>query len=101
MLDLDSMSKDDLENLLKDVQKALALVEKRRRAEARAAAEEAAKQFGLSLTDVLGGDKGAGKNPPKYRNPDNPDQTWNGRGRQPNWLKERLANGETFEDLRI
>src|ERR671918_554736 len=36
---------------------------------------------------------------PKYINPDNPDQTWSGRGQQPKWLKEALVNGKTLEEF--
>jgi len=31
--------------------------------------------------------------PPKYRNPNDPAQTWKGTGRQPQWLKTALAQG--------
>src|SRR4051812_16548556 len=27
---------------------------------------------------------------PKYRNPDNPAETWAGRGRKPKWVQDRL-----------
>jgi DNA-binding protein H-NS len=38
---------------------------------------------------------------PKYRNPDNPGETWSGRGRQPKWVQRALAHGGTLEDLTI
>ncbi len=38
--------------------------------------------------------------PPKYRNPDNPGETWTGRGRQPKWVEEALKK-YTLEDLKI
>jgi len=38
---------------------------------------------------------------PKYRNPNNPDQTWVGVGQRPMWYKEHLANGGRPEDLLI
>lgn len=31
---------------------------------------------------------------PKYRNPNNPEQTWTGRGKPPRWLKE-MADPES------
>ena len=31
-------------------------------------------------------------NPPKYRNPDNHEQTWGGRGKRPAWVVNYLAN---------
>src|SRR4051794_12275797 len=33
-----------------------------------------------------------GKVAPKYRNPDNPAETWTGRGRQPRWVQAALAD---------
>jgi DNA-binding protein H-NS len=38
---------------------------------------------------------------PKFRNPDPPHQTWSGRGKQPKWIGELLAEGRTVDDLRI
>ncbi len=39
--------------------------------------------------------------PPKYRNPDNPAETWTGRGRKPRWVVAALEKGLTLDDLRI
>ena len=39
------------------------------------------------------------KVPPKYRNPDDPTQTWAGRGRQPRWYAEAVAAGRSDEEL--
>jgi len=38
---------------------------------------------------------------PKYRNPDNPDETWAGRGRKPKWVEDHLARGASLDDLLI
>ena len=38
---------------------------------------------------------------PKYRNPDQPSQTWAGRGKQPRWLVVQLRSGKRIEDFRI
>ncbi len=38
---------------------------------------------------------------PKFHNPLEPSQTWAGRGKQPRWLIELLANGKSMDDLRI
>jgi DNA-binding protein H-NS len=37
----------------------------------------------------------------KYRNPDNPEETWAGRGRKPKWVEDRLAQGASLDDLLI
>jgi DNA-binding protein H-NS len=55
------------------------------------------KSAGLSLDEVYPtrrskGTKGSKKSSvaPKYRNPDNPEQTWSGRGKRPLWLTGAL-----------
>ena len=37
----------------------------------------------------------------KYRNPENPSETWAGRGRPPKWVQAALESGQTLEDLAI
>jgi DNA-binding protein H-NS len=37
----------------------------------------------------------------KYNNPDNPAETWAGRGRKPKWVEEKLATGSSLDDLLI
>lgn len=37
----------------------------------------------------------------KYRNPENPAETWAGRGRPPKWVQAALQQGQTLEDLAI
>lgn len=38
---------------------------------------------------------------PKYRNPNDPDETWSGRGRQPKWMQQLQAEGMTLDELTI
>jgi len=42
-----------------------------------------------------------GKVAPKYRNPDNPKETWSGRGMQPRWLAEQVRRGKSAADFLI
>jgi DNA-binding protein H-NS len=37
----------------------------------------------------------------KYRNPDNPADTWSGRGKQPRWLVAQLKSGKKLDQFRI
>jgi DNA-binding protein H-NS len=39
--------------------------------------------------------------PAKYCNPDNPRETWAGRGRIPRWMEPALKAGKTKEDFLI
>ena len=38
---------------------------------------------------------------PKYRNLEDPSETWSGRGKQPRWLAAQLRLGKQIEDFRI
>lgn len=38
---------------------------------------------------------------PKYRNPENPSETWAGRGLKPRWLSAAIKSGKKLEDFRI
>lgn len=105
-IDLSAMSMDELKQLYADVKKAMATVEKRRRKEARDALEKVARDYGMTLSEVIGGTVPARKTatggaPAKYRNPADASQTWSGRGRQPAWYKEAVAKGADPSSLEI
>jgi DNA-binding protein H-NS len=38
---------------------------------------------------------------PKYRNPENPAETWAGRGLKPRWLAAAVKGGKKLEDFAI
>ena len=38
---------------------------------------------------------------PKYRNPEEPSETWSGRGKQPRWLTAALKTGHKIEEFVI
>jgi DNA-binding protein H-NS len=42
-----------------------------------------------------------GKVAPKYRNPENPKETWTGRGKQPRWLAAYTAKGRDLGEFVI
>lgn len=58
-----------------------------------------ASELGLSGRgkSIAGGRKVA----PKYANPQNPAQTWSGRGPHPKWVKAHQAKGGSLESLLI
>jgi DNA-binding protein H-NS len=39
--------------------------------------------------------------PPKFRNPENPAETWAGRGLKPRWLAAALKAGKSLEDFSV
>lgn len=102
--DLNSMSKDELVKLRKEVDEAINTHDVRRRQDALKAVEAVAKEHGLSIAEIVGSKpakSGKSKTPAKFRNPENPEQTWSGRGRKPAWVHEQLEQGKNLEDMTI
>jgi DNA-binding protein H-NS len=58
-------------------------------------------RFGLSGRTSRATGAGYGPVAPKYRNPDNPSETWAGRGLKPRWVVSALKGGHKLEDLLI
>lgn len=99
--DLNALSIRDLKQLQKDVEKAIASYEERKKAEARAELEAKAKEMGYTLAELMTLEVKKTRAPvqAKYRHPENPALTWSGRGRKPQWFAEALAAGKSPEDL--
>jgi DNA-binding protein H-NS len=47
------------------------------------------------------GNGARGPVPPKYRNPQNPAETWAGRGLRPKWLTAAIKGGKSADDFLI
>lgn len=66
-----------------------------------------AKALGVSLEDLLAGQKpkgkarAAGKVAAKYANPADASQTWTGRGKRPRWVSDYLSGGKSLDDLKL
>ena len=60
------------------------------KAELRKKIADLAKILGLSLDEAFGRKRGNGSVAPKYRDPQNPSNTWTGRGRMPGWMTAAL-----------
>lgn len=102
-LDLNSLTLADLKQLQKDVTKAIASFEDRKKAEARTALEAQAKGLGYTLAELVGPPvaRVRAAAAPKYRHPENAAVTWSGRGRKPRWFIDALAAGRSEESLAV
>ena len=103
-INLSKMSEDELVQLRKDVDKTLADLAARNKQNALKAAQAEAKKRGFSLDELIGQRKARkpkAPSAPKYSHPENPEVTWTGRGRQPGWIKDALARGQSLEDFAI
>ena len=96
-IDLKGLNVDQLSELVGKVQTEMATREKRKRQELRAELERRVTAEGYKMADIfpeLGGAAPSGRRrrklPPKYRNPQNPEETWTGIGRSPKWVQQIL-----------
>lgn len=90
----------ELRMLSTEVARQISVSEKNLVDDARRRIEQIAGQVGLSLEHLLKKPRTRNEALLLYANPDDETQTWNGRGRQPAWLKVWLDCGITLEALR-
>ena len=108
-INLESLDIEQLADLLGKAQAEMASREKGNRKELRAELERRVAAEGYKMTDIFpelgtGASSGARrKRPAKYRNPQNPEQTWSGIGRTPKWVQaivdERGIDVATFKSI--
>ena len=103
-IDLDGLSLDELKTLEKDVRKAIASFEERKKQELLEAARAMAAEEGYTLAelfDTSGKTRAKKSAPARYRHPDDPSRTWSGRGRMPHWLRDAEASGRSRQEFEI
>ena len=109
---IESLTESELRDLLRTAEKLLsARVAERARATLKEARRMAAEVgFDATFTKSAKSAPGAatakvttprGPARQKYRNPENPSETWAGRGRPPKWVQAALESGQALEDLAI
>jgi DNA-binding protein H-NS len=94
---LKTMSIDKLMKMKEEIEDTLAakVSEQRRALEA-----ELSKLGGYERRRKATGRRG-GSVAAKYRNPENPSETWAGRGLRPRWLAAAIKSGKKIEDFAI
>src|SRR5690349_10391690 len=107
-INLDSLSPAELQALIKSAEVQMQFARKTHVQEVRIKIEALLKSSGLTIDDVYprrGGQRSKGPRAtvaPKYRNPENSDQTWSGRGKRPLWFTQALKKkGVTTESMLI
>lgn len=103
---LEKMSLAELKDLRVRLDQAIVAAEASEKEALRQEFAALATRRGLTISDVLGTEKGRGGRkgtvvPIKYRNPQDPTQTWSGRGRQPIWLVEAIKKGRKRESFLV
>ena len=101
---LEGMTVKELKTLSVQIDQAIAGRQESEKAALRQQLETIAGDAGYDLADLVGSKRGGRKGSVvavKFCNPQDPLQTWTGRGRQPRWLVEKLAQGKKLESFKI
>jgi DNA-binding protein H-NS len=100
-MNLKSMSLDKLVTLKNRIETVLSakVIEQRRMLET--GLSKLARFQGGARSKMALGRGSWGKIAPKYRNPDNPAETWAGRGLKPRWLAAAIKSGKKQDDFLI
>ncbi|SNT70493.1 H-NS histone family protein [Psychrobacter sp. LV10R520-6] len=101
-IDLDSLNVDELLAITENAQQLIAKKQHQNLYDAYVQFEKIAEESNSTISEILAaGEKLEKKRSIKYRNTDNNEETWTGRGRKPTWLVEALAAGRNIEDFAI
>ena len=97
--DLDNMSYAELAQMQGRIERLKIEKQNAERAELRERIVAMVKEHGFELSDILGkGRKGKGSVSVKYRDPQNPENTWTGRGRMPRWMVAATKGGKVRKE---
>jgi len=101
-MDLSNLSIAALEDLRKQIDADIKQRQHSEKARLRTEIQRLAAESGLTLEEILGG-KVTGKKAiaAVYANPEDPTQTWSGRGRRPAWFIAALGEGKSEDDLKL
>jgi DNA-binding protein H-NS len=104
-MDLSRLSLADLRALHKQVMQEIKVREQEELAKAREQIIAIAQSVGMPLKELIGSDMRGkpanGGTTARFRHPANKSLRWSGRGRQPKWVKDWVASGQSLDALRI
>jgi DNA-binding protein H-NS len=108
--DLEGMPLEELVVLQEELGKMITKKQKEKKKEIKSQMNELAKIAGYDSVEAFIGsqsskrtprkDKGV-KSPSMYQNPVDPEKTWSGKGRAPDWMKDYEKQGGKREKLKI
>ena len=90
LIDYKSLTTSSLKKMVVDASAQLEENIEKDRTALRAKFEQEAAKLGLSASELFSN---------QYRNPANHNQTWTGRGRKPDWLKEQITKGHKLAEF--
>jgi len=100
-MNLAELSIADLQELQATIEKEIQVRRSTEKDRLKKQFQEQAIAAGLTLDDIFGKGPAKGTAKVKFRDPDDPNKTWAGRGRKPAWLVDAIAEGRNIEDFRV
>ncbi|MCG3881947.1 MULTISPECIES: H-NS histone family protein [unclassified Psychrobacter] len=101
-IDLENLDVEQLRAITENAQQLIDQKQHQRLYDAYMQFEQIAEDADSSIDEILkAGEKLEKKRSIKYRNTDNSEETWTGRGRKPTWLVEALAAGRELNEFAI
>ena len=101
-INLDNLNVDELRAITENAQQLITQKQHQRLHDAYVQFEKIAKDNSCSIDEILKAGEGLEKKRSiKYRNTEDSNDTWTGRGRKPTWLVEALAAGKRLESFAI
>ncbi len=102
---LTHLTEAELTHMIAEAQRALKDKQNNKRKEILVQIRDLAASIGCTV-EIQEGDKPlpprkGGKVATKYRNPQNPSQTWTGRGMKPRWLQALISEGHELDEYLI
>lgn len=99
MVNLESMTLQELIELQKRLPTLIAQRKEEVRSDVLQKATQLAAKHGLTLDELVS--KGRKRHAPRYANPVDTSQTWTGVGSRPKWVREWITSGRELEELLI
>jgi DNA-binding protein H-NS len=101
-INLQDLSMQELQALSRDIEGELRRRGDEERKRVLVRMKELAASVDMTLEEVIAySSSKKTKGEPKFQNPENPRQTWTGRGKRPSWIKAALEQGKSLDELRI
>lgn len=105
-MELSGLSSADLRALQEQIKQELKKREQQDLLKAREQIMAIAQSVGVPLKELMGGQArvakvGGAKVAVRYRHPADASLQWTGRGRQPKWVQDWLASGQSLDALKV
>lgn len=101
-VDISNLSVAELEALRGSIENVIVNRRQTELVTLRKSIEDMVEEAGFTLEEVMQASTSKKRTvAPKYQNPEDPSQTWSGRGRKPGWVEELLAAGGSLDDCLI